>query len=261
GRRAHAPRAPLVPRRHRRANRFATGGCLTILMVLILVLGVFASLMWYAGWRVGQASEENDKKALASLLQQADRIADESGRALRGSDPSSAEKAADVIWKHTEAPVITHDAALGMFTAVVEKAVEYNTAGLPPGGSERTVRCLVFTYTHGPGRKWTSQVSAKDVNACRSSTDIGNRARAARSRLANMPREDLTRAGIQQALDPAGRPDLVTVKSAIRRNGSVIVSALISSRDGAAGQCYRLTRPYEGVEIQLSAAAAPAITC
>ncbi|MFG2840885.1 hypothetical protein ACGFYE_38520 [Streptomyces zaomyceticus] len=244
-----------------RVNRFATGGCLTIIMVLILVLGVFASWMWYSAWRVGQASEENDKKALASLLQQADRMADDSGRALRASDPSSAEEAADVIWKHTEAPVITHDAALGKFTATVEKAVEYNTAGFPGAGADRAVRCLVFTYTHGPGQNWTSQVAAKDVNVCRASKDVGNQARGARTRLANMLREDLTRAGVQQALDPAGRPDLVTVKSVIRRKGLVIVSALISSRDGTADQCYRLTRPNSIEEVQLSATAAPTTSC
>ncbi|MFJ3786347.1 hypothetical protein [Streptomyces sp. NPDC090093] len=244
-----------------RANRFATGGCLTILMVLILVLGVFASWMWYSAWRVGQASEQNSKKALTSLLQQADRMADESGRALRASDPGSAEEAADVIWKHTEAPVITHDAALGKFTATVEKAVEYNTAGFPGGGADRVVRCFVFTITHGPGRTWTSQVAAEDFNVCRPSKDIGSQARNALTHLANMPGEDLTRAGVQRALDPAGHPDLVTVKSVIRRKGMVVVSALISSRDGTTDQCYRLTRPNSGQEVQLSATAAPTTSC
>ncbi|MFE6462209.1 hypothetical protein ACFVP0_32735 [Streptomyces cinereoruber] len=244
-----------------RSNRFATGGCLTILMVLILVLGVFASWMWYSAWRVGQASEENSKKALTSLLQQADRMADDSGRALRASNPSSAEETVGVIWKHTEAPVIIHDAALSNFTATVEKAVEYNTAGFPGGRADKAARCLIFTYAHGPDRKWTAQVVAKDVNICRASKDVGNQAQEARTRLANMPREDLTRAGVQQALDPTGRPDLVTVKSVTRRKGSVIVSALISSREGTTHQCYRLTRPDSVEEVQISATTAPTTSC
>ncbi|MFE2559780.1 hypothetical protein ACFXGT_27895 [Streptomyces sp. NPDC059352] len=244
-----------------RVNRFTTGGCLTVLMALILVLGVFASWMWYSAWRVGQASGENEKKALASLLQQADRMADDSGRALRASDPTSTEEAADVIWKHTEAPVITHDAALGTFTATVEKAVEYTTAGFPGGGADRAVRCLVFTYTHGPGRTWASRVSAEDVNACRPSKDIGNQAREARTRLANTPGEELTPTGVQQALDLTGRPDLVRVKSAVRRKGVVTVSALISSWDGTVDQCYRFIRPLSDDKAPNSTTAAPVISC
>ncbi|ALO09069.1 hypothetical protein AQF52_3475 [Streptomyces venezuelae] len=92
-------------------------------MALILVLGAFASWLWHSAGHTRRVTEVNEKKALASLLQQADRMADDSGRALRASDPTSTGEAAEVIWKHTEAPVITHDTDLGKFIATVEKAV------------------------------------------------------------------------------------------------------------------------------------------
>ncbi|MFI0929982.1 hypothetical protein [Streptomyces sp. NPDC021012] len=245
----------------KRENRFVAGGCLVILAVLILVLGVPVSWFWYAAWRNHRTTEDHEAKAVASLLQQADYMADHSGRALRASGTTRPDVLTGLIWKHTEAPVIRHDATRGGFTAVVEKAVDYDMVsfyGVRPG---RAVRCLVFTYAHGPGDTWTSEVTVSEADACRKSNEIQSTAREARIHLSRMPSEALTVGGIQQGLDPAGRPDLLTVQSVTRERSTLSVSATISSWDGTANQCYRLTRPISGGKAESSTIAAPAASC
>ncbi|WP_143664485.1 hypothetical protein [Streptomyces sp. NRRL B-24572] len=245
----------------KRGNRFVTGGCLTILTVLILLLGVTVSWLWYSSSHNRQTTRENEEKALTSILSQADRTADASGRALQTSGTTRADVLTGLIWKHTEAPVIRYDVAHGGFTALVEKAVEYETVGFYGARTARMVRCLAFTYTPGHGGTWTSQVTVKGSDTCRASNEIRNVAREARTRLARMSGEALTAGGIQQELDPAGRPDLLTVHGVTREGRTVSVSATISSWDGTVNQCYRLTRPISGSKAENSTIAAPAASC
>ncbi|MFE0251163.1 hypothetical protein [Streptomyces sp. NPDC059010] len=255
-----------------RAYRLVTTGCLTILIALIVVLGIVVSWLWYRHWHDGNVNSRRSEQALASILKQARAKADDTARALgttAATDPATdpatdADALTEVIWQRTEAPVINYNASRREFTATAARSAVYDEAGiLPGGGPVKVTRCLVFTYTPHPGRAWTSRVTERDEDMCRPGTEIGGRVRLAWTRIAGMPAEDLTRAGVQKALDPTGQRRSYDVKSAARRGDTVTVSLVVSSRGPGTtvDQCYRFTRPAAGGDGQNSATAVPASSC
>jgi hypothetical protein len=246
----------------RRANRLVTTGCLTILIALITVLGVLVSWLWYRHWHDGNVNGERRDRAFASILKQARATADDTARALDTSGATGTDALIGVIWRHTEAPVIAYDGSRREFTATAARSTRYDQeVVLPGGGSVQVTRCFVVTYTHRPGQAWTSRVSERDDDVCRPGTAIGGLVRLARTRISSMYAEDLTRAGVQKALDPTGRLRSYDVKSAVRRADTVTVSMLLSSPDTAVGQCYRFTRHAPGGAGQGSATAVPVSSC
>ncbi|GGK79009.1 hypothetical protein [Streptomyces flaveus] len=131
---------------------------------------------------------------------------------------------------------------------------------LPGGGPVEVTRCFVVTYTHRPDQAWTSRVSERDDEVCRPGTEIDGLVRLARTRISSMYAEDLTRAGVQKALDPTGRRSF-DVKSVVREGDTMTVSAVVSSSGAAVDQCYRFTRPTPGDDGQGSATAVPTSSC
>jgi hypothetical protein len=237
-------------------------GCLTILIALITVLGVLVSWLWYRHWHDGNVNSERRDGAFASILKQAHARAGDTDRALETSGITDADALTGVIWRHTEAPVIAYDASRREFTATAASSAHYDAkAILPGGGSGQVTRCFVFTFTHRPGQAWTSRVSERDDGVCRPGTAIGGLVRLAQTRISSMYAEDLTRAGVQKALDPTGRLRSYDVKSAVRRADTVTVSILLSSPDTTVGQCYRFTRHVPGGDGLGSATAVPASSC
>jgi hypothetical protein len=238
-----------------------TTGCLTVLIALIIVLGIVVSWLWYSVWHAGNVNSERREKALASTLEQARDTADDTARALDTSGASDADTLTRVIWQHSEAPVITYDASRRQFTATVAKSAQYDEEVIFPGGVPGEVtRCFVFSYIQRPGQAWTSRVSARGDEVCRPSTQIGSQAGLALTRISSMYAEDLTRAGVQKALDPSGRGSF-DVKSAARKGDTVTVFVLVSSSEGAVDQCYRFTRPVSGDGGQHAAGSVPAWSC
>ncbi|MFI7408666.1 hypothetical protein ACIBU0_08375 [Streptomyces sp. NPDC049627] len=246
----------------RRANRLVTTGCLTILVGLITVLGVLVSWLWYRHWHDGNVNSERRDKAFASILKQARATADDTARALDTSGATDPDALTGVIWRHTEAPVITYDASRREFTAMAARSTLYDEeVMLPGGGPVEVTRCFAFTYTHRPGQAWTPRVSERDDDACRPGTEIGGLVRLARTRISHMHAEDLTRAGVQKALDPTGRLRSYDVKSALRKADTVTVTILLSSPDTTVDQCYRFTRPVSDDAAQGSTTAVPTPSC
>ncbi|MCT9138458.1 hypothetical protein [Streptomyces violarus] len=246
----------------RRASRLVTTGCLTILIALIIVLGVVVSWLWYRHWHDGKVNSERSEKAFALIRKQARATADDTARALGTSGTNDADALTGVIWQHSRAPVIAYDASRREFTATAASSARYDHAVvLPGGGPVQVTRCFVFTYTHHPSQAWTSRVSERDDDVCRPGTVIGGLVRLARTRISGMYAEDLTRAGVQKALDPTGRLRFYDVKSAVRRADTVTVSILLSSPDTTVGQCYRFTRPVPGDDGLGSATAVPTSSC
>ncbi|GAA2657633.1 hypothetical protein [Streptomyces vastus] len=244
------------------ANRLVTTGCLTFLIALISVLGVLVSWLWYRHWHDGNVNSERRARTLASIRELARDAADDTARALDTSGATDADALTEVIWRHTEAPVITYDASRREFTATAAKSALYdNKVVVPGGGPIKVTRCFVFTYTHRPGQAWTSRVSERDDEVCRPGTELSGLVRLTRTRISGMYAEDLTRAGVQKALDPTGRLRSYDVKSVVRRGDTVIVTILVSSSEKAVDQCYRFTRPVPGDDVQGSAAAVPASSC
>lgn len=245
----------------RRANRLVTTGCLTILIALSVVLGVVVSWLWYRHWHDGNVNSERSEKAFALIRKQARATADDTARALDTSGTTDADALTGVIWEHSEAPVITYDASRREFTATAARSAQYDEeVMLPGGGPVKVTRCFVVTYTHRPGQAWTSRVSERDDDVCRPSTQIGSRVRLALTRISNMYAEDLTRAGLQDALDPTGRRSF-DVKNVVREGDTMTVSVLVSSSGAAVDQCYRFTRPVPGDDGQSSATAVPTSSC
>ncbi|WP_157968550.1 hypothetical protein [Streptomyces geranii] len=244
-----------------RANRLVTTGCLTILIALIIVLGIVVSWLWYRTWHDENVNSEREEKVLASLLQQARDTADATARALDTSGTTDADALTEVIWRHTEAPVITYDTSRREFTATAAKSAQYDEEVIVPGGGPvEMTRCFVFTYIHRLGQEWTSRVSERDDKMCRPGTDVGGMVRLALTRVSNMYAEDLTRAGVQKVLDPTGRR-FYDVRNVVRGGDTVTVFVLVSSSEGAVEQCYRFTRPVYGDDRQGSATAVPALSC
>ncbi|MDV5149002.1 hypothetical protein R1T08_33915 [Streptomyces sp. SBC-4] len=245
-----------------RVDRFVTGGCLALLVVLIVVGGFLAAWMWSSIWRVTQDDGNKREAALAALLQEADRTAADSRHALGASGSTDVDVLTGVIGQRTGAPVITYDASRDEFTAVVRKEVRYDMAGFTGAGAGEEARCLVLTYTRGAGRTWTSRVDVQDVGVCGPSREIDVRAAEARAQLAGTPAEDLTASGVQRSLDPAGRPDWLRVTRVVRRGDVVTVSAVVSTWDGSTGQCYRFTRRLSGAGAPSApATGVPALRC
>ncbi|MGW4020311.1 hypothetical protein [Streptomyces sp. NPDC005009] len=245
----------------RRANGLVTTGCLTALVVLIILFGTVASWLWYRSWHDGNVNSERRDKAFASILEEARDTADDTARALDTTGTTDADALMGVIWQRSEAPVISYDGARREFTATAAKYAQYDAKGILPGvGPVRVTRCFVFTYTHRPGQAWTSKVSERGNGVCRPGTQIGSRVRLALTRISNMYAEDLTRAGIQDVLDPTGRRSF-DVRSATREGDTVTVSVLVTDLSAKASQCYRFTRTVHDVSGTNSATAAPAISC
>lgn len=75
----------------RRANRFVTTGCLTILIASSVVLGIVVSWLWYRHWHDGNVNSERSDKAFALIRKQARATADDTARALdtSGSTPGT----------------------------------------------------------------------------------------------------------------------------------------------------------------------------
>ncbi|WP_437046324.1 hypothetical protein [Streptomyces sp. enrichment culture] len=238
-----------------------TTGCLTILIALITVLGVFVSWLWYRHWHDGNVNSERKEKASALIRKQAREAADDTARALDKSGTTDADTLTGVIWQHSETPVITYDASRREFTATAARSAQYDEALLFPGGGPvQLTRCFVHTYTHRPGQAWTFRVSERDDDVCRPSTQIGGRVRLALTRISSMYAEDLTRAGVQEALDPTGRRSF-DVKDVVREGDRMTLSVLVSSSEKAVDQCYRFTRPVAGDDGQGSATAVPVASC
>lgn len=245
----------------RRANPLVTTGCLTILITLSVVLGIVVSWLWYRHWHDGNVNSERSDKAFALIRKQARATADDTARALDTSGTTDADALTGVIWQHSEAPVITYDTSRREFTATAARSAQYDEeVMLPGGGPVKVTRCFVFTYTQRPGQAWTSRVAERDDEVCRPSTQIGNRVRLALTRISSMYAEDLTRARIQDALDPTGRRSF-NVKNVVRQGDTMTVSVLVSSSQAAVNQCYHFTRPVPDDDGQGSATAVPATSC
>jgi hypothetical protein len=129
-----------------------TAGCLTVLILLVVVLATGLSWLWYSNWHVGKVVSERRHRAVSSILQQARNVADDTARSLDASRTGDLDELTGVIWKHTGSPLITYDASRRAFTARLSKQVMYETSGdLLGGGSDAVSRCLDFTYSHPHG--------------------------------------------------------------------------------------------------------------
>ncbi|MEU3935454.1 hypothetical protein AB0E85_25980 [Streptomyces sp. NPDC029044] len=220
-----------------------TTGCLTVLIVLITVLGVPVSWLWYRHWHDGNVNSERREQALAAIQKQARARAGDTDRALDASGVTDVGAVTGVVWRHSKAPVITYDAARREFTATAASSAHYDAQAIVPGGgSGRVTGCFVFTFTRRPGQGWTSQVSERGDATCRPSTQIGHRVRLALTRISGMYADDLTPDGIQNALDPTRRRSF-DVKKVVPGEDTMTVFVLVSSSHPGIDQCYRFTRP------------------
>ncbi|MGW4159878.1 hypothetical protein [Streptomyces sp. NPDC004788] len=229
-----------------RGNRFAAGGCLTILGVLTVVCAIVLSWLWYRAGHDEQVSHESRQKALAGLERRAERAKDESLQSLRERGTADAETLTGVIAQHTGAPVIRYDAAHRRFTATVEETADYEKINILRPGADRVKRCVAFTFSRGPDGLWTGRTEQRDGRVCQPVQEIGDQARYLRSRLARLADGDLTSAGVKE---------LLKAKSVVVEGGTVRAVTVVFSYDKALGQCYRFTRPFaDGAADELDAA-------
>ncbi|GAA2881651.1 hypothetical protein [Streptomyces mexicanus] len=231
----------------RRSTRFLTTGCLTALVVLIVVLTAGLSWLWYADRHAGTVNGERRQRAVSSVLRQARADAEATARSLDASGDGDVDRLTGVIARHTASPLITYDTSRHTFTALLARQAVYERLGVVPGGgSDMVSRCLEVTYSRPDGRGWTPKVTVRDDDVCRPATEIGHMARLAGTRIAGLAGHELTRGAVQKALDPTGALRTYSVTSVTRTKDTAVVLVRISSRDRTAGQCYRVTRPVTG---------------
>lgn len=230
----------------KRVERFVSGGCL-LFLVTFLVIGVGPAIaVWYALAGTDTANARNRADAEAELHDQVQRAARESTRALGASVGDDPAALTALIARHTEAPVITYDAVRGEFTALVEKAAFYQSAGILGGGADRITSCDLFTYVLGPDLVWRVDVARQDASACLPGEQIGALAREAARDLQDVEDDLTTVAQAQRALDRTrslGRPD---VRKVVHDGGTTTVTAVLSDPARTVDQCYLLTVPRPG---------------
>ncbi|MFH8986062.1 hypothetical protein [Streptomyces varsoviensis] len=246
-----------------RVDRCMTTGCVTVLTVLAVVLAIGLSCLWYTDWHAGKVNRERRDSAESSIIRQTREAADATVRSLDASHAEDVDKLTMVIGKHTAAPLVAYDASRREFTARLPQRLVYETAGVLGGGSDMVNRCFDITYSRPYGQAWTSKVTERSDGVCGPASEIGYLARRAKTRIEGVDARSLNRTGVRKALDPTGTLRTFAVKDVTRGDGAVVVSLLISSRDAAAGQCYRITRPAPDADgdHRASATASPAAAC
>ncbi|MET7503062.1 hypothetical protein ACIQ9K_25765 [Streptomyces microflavus] len=225
------------------------------------ILGLIVCWLWYRHWHDGDVNSQRREQTRASILERAQATANNTNSALARSGSTDTDALADVIWRHSKAPVITYDTSRPEFTATAAVSAHYDEKVMLPGGGNAEVsRCFTFTYTQHPNETWTSKVSEWGDDVCRPSTQIGGRARLALTRISSMYAEDLSLTGVQNALDPT-RLRSFDVKNVVRRGGIVKIFVLVSSSGAEVEQCYRFTRRVSGSGTQDTATAVPTPSC
>ncbi|MFF4911328.1 hypothetical protein ACFY2T_41420 [Streptomyces sp. NPDC001260] len=227
-----------------RLNRSMTAGCLTTLILLIIIGISGLSWLWYANWHAGKVNSERRHQAASAILQQARTTAVTTAHALNAGPTRDTGKLTEEIWRHTGSPLITYDATHQTFRARLSKQVAFETVRvLPGGGSDAVNRCLDFTYSRTDDHMWTPKVFVQKNDVCRPATDIGYLSRLASTRIQAMDERELSRTAVQKSLDPTGQLRTFTVKSVSRAASRATVTILITSHDRTTDQCYRITRP------------------
>ncbi|MET7293563.1 hypothetical protein ABZS79_15770 [Streptomyces griseoloalbus] len=232
-------------------RRGVTIGCLVLLMIPVVLVAYF----WFTVWHAGRENERREQAALASLLRRAQDAADRTADALNRSRDTGTDALMGVIWEHTGSPVISYDEERRAFTATADRSVLVDQESvLLVSGPVMVKRCFTYTYARRPGSAWTSEITERDLEACRGSAAVGDSVRFARVRMADVEAARLTRAGLQGVLEPGGRPrdeSRFVVRSVDRagRTVAALVLTRYTDRYGTSGdgpavveQCYRLTR-------------------
>ncbi|MBB4987142.1 hypothetical protein [Streptomyces nymphaeiformis] len=245
----------------KRIERSITGGCLVFLVLLIMVGVSLVTVVGYVLWSTGNTTEKNRTAAEAELHDLINRAALESAGALRASAATDPATLTALIGKHTEAPVITYDAAHKKFTAVVEKATDYQRVNMLGGGSDRIAACGIFTYTLGPDRTWRVDVTTRETTACLPSSEVGHLARGAREVLEGLDDDLTTVTQARRALDrtrPLGR---LTVRKVTHDKRTTTISALLTDTAQTVDQCFLLTLPRPGNQVPSPVTVTPASSC
>jgi len=243
-----------------RVARLVTCGCVVVLTASVIVVGTLVSWLSFRSWHDKNANSEHDRQARASILRQARATADDTVRALDTGGTGDADAVTGVIWRHSEAPVITYDASRREFTATAEKTAQYDGASMFGGGAVQVTRCFVFTYAHHPGRPWTSKVTERDRAVCAPGHEIAGLVRLTLTRVSGMHAQDMTQAGMRKALGVTEGRSL-DVRKVVREGDMVSASILVPSWRAEATQCYRFTRPVRSDATGRAATAVPTSSC
>lgn len=227
-------------------------GCLVLLNVLLVVPLALAGYLGFSFWHAERENDRRRQAASDSLLHRARDAADRTADALAASRGTGTDALVGVIREHTGSPVITHDEDRRVFTAVAARSARYDPERVPFGDRGEVERCFAHTYARRPGGTWTWKVADRDDAVCRAGDGIDGRVRSARSAMQGLDTERLTRAGVQDVLDPHGLPgdeDRPEARDVVREGRTVVALVLFreeywTPEEGSrpVEQCYRLTR-------------------
>ncbi|MFF2848770.1 hypothetical protein ACFVT5_20950 [Streptomyces sp. NPDC058001] len=233
-----------------RGSRAVTGGCLTVLTVLILALGSVLAWMAYASHRADTGNTDRREEAQAVVEQKARRAASVTVRALTTAQGDvSREAAEDIVLRHAKDPDLGRGTVAAKVTyaktperltavALFADGYEVRPAVWGPVRIESATRCYALAFQRDSGT-WHAKVTPQPEAACTRRQPITAAAQAAQEALRAITRTSVNRAQVQTLLEPldGATYEVTTVTG---RNHTVTVTALVHTTGDQ--QCYRFVR-------------------
>lgn len=233
-----------------RAARAVTGGCLTALIILIVVLATALAWGVYSVHHADAGNARRRKQAQAEVAQQARHAASMTVQALTTKQADAGSVAAeDIVLSYGRDPdlgqgalpaKVTYDENTAQLTAVTLFSSSYEVEPALWGASdmESVTRCYALSFRYDSSA-WHRRVTSRPDAACARRQAITDAAQAAQSSLSALHQTAETRARVQQILKPfsGATYDVITVSG---QGHTVTVTALVHApRDQ---QCYRFLR-------------------
>lgn len=244
----------------RRFTRRAATGCLLLLMVPAALLAYF----WYSVWHTGHVNVQREEAAMASILAEAQRASQSTTRALNSAHTGAPDALTNVIWRHTQAPVIAYDPTHRTYTAIASWSTIYTQKALLSGGGATEVeRCFTLISAQALNATWATKLTESSDDMCSSGRMIASEVALAKNRIKNMTTQKMTQADVAQALDPTHEQRIYTVKKVTRSDDVVVISVLVRHQRNATSihQCYAFSRRVGSDSDSRSVTEVPLATC
>ncbi|MER5527465.1 hypothetical protein ABT075_23195 [Streptomyces sp. NPDC002677] len=237
-----------------RGSRAVTGGCLAVLVALVLVLGTVLAWTGYAFHRAGADNADRRTQARAAVERQARQAASATVRALTAARTSAdGATAQDIVLRDgrdpdsggsAAAPDLVYDRGAGRLTVVTPFSGGYEVRPALWGAvrTESETRCYALTFGRDTGG-WRADVTGRPEADCARRQPVTGAAQAAQDALRTLVRPGATRSEVQQLLAPVGSAsddyayDVITVTG---QDTDVTVTVLVHA--SGQQQCYRFIR-------------------
>ncbi|MFF7474474.1 hypothetical protein [Streptomyces sp. NPDC008092] len=237
-----------------RGARVVTGGCLAVLVVLVLVLGTGLAWTAYAFHRVGEGNADRRTQARAAVERQARQAVSATVRALTAARTAAGGAAAqDIVLRDAGdpdsggsavAPDLVYDRSTGRLTVVTPFSGGYEVRPALWGAvrTESETRCQALAFRRGTGGR-RADVTARPEAECARRQPVTGAAQSAQEALRALVRPGATRSEVRQLLASAGSASDAYAYDVIRVTGQVTdITVTVLVYASGQQQCYRFVR-------------------